>query len=125
MADADIAQTGLAQAVARFPEAAATLRGMALADPAFREICEEYALAQAEPRRGSRRAPTPPERPEIGDYRTVIAELEERDRPDADGRPGRGADDTRREARHKNWRALAAWEGRRREARPTKTGQTR
>ena len=46
MADADIAQTGLAQAVARFPEAAAALRRLALTDPEFREICEEYALAQ-------------------------------------------------------------------------------
>ena len=62
MADADIAQTGLAQAVARFPEAAAALRRLALTDPEFREICEEYALAQREPRR-SRRARTPPSGP--------------------------------------------------------------
>ena len=75
MADADIAQTGLAQAVARFPEAAAALRRLALADPAFREICEEYALAQQSLARFEAR-PDAAERPEIGDYRTVIAELE-------------------------------------------------
>jgi hypothetical protein len=75
MADADIAQAGLAQAVARFPEAAATLRRLALADPGFREICEEYALAQAS-LAGFEARLDAAERPEIGEYRTVIAELE-------------------------------------------------
>jgi len=75
MADADIARTGLDQAVARFPEAAATLRGLALTDPEFREVCEEYALAQQSLARFEAR-PDAAERPEIGDFRTVIAELE-------------------------------------------------
>jgi hypothetical protein len=45
MCDADSAKTGLAQAVERFPEAAVALQ-LALTSPVFREICEEYALAQ-------------------------------------------------------------------------------
>lgn len=75
MADADIAKTGLARAVARFPEAADTLRGMALTDPEFREICEEYALALQSLASFEAR-PDAAERPEVGDYRRVIAELE-------------------------------------------------
>jgi hypothetical protein len=75
MADADMARTGLAQAVARFPEASARLLGMALVDPAFREICEEYALARAS-LAGFEARLDAAERPEVGDYRTLIAELE-------------------------------------------------
>ena len=75
MAGADIARTGLAQAMTRFPQAAAALRRLALADPAFREICEEYALARDSLTRFEARSDAA-ERPEIGDYRTVIAELE-------------------------------------------------
>ena len=75
MADADIVQTGLARAVARFPEAAATLRMLALSDPAFREMCEEYALAERS-LAGVRGATGRRRAPEIDDYRTVIAELE-------------------------------------------------
>jgi hypothetical protein len=75
MSDADIAQTGLARAVERFPEAAATLRRLAPADPELREICEEYALALQSLARFETR-PDAAERPEVGDYRTVIAELE-------------------------------------------------
>ena len=62
MADADIAKTGLARAVARFPEATAALHRLALTDPEFREICEEYAWRnRASP--GSRRVRTPPSGP--------------------------------------------------------------
>ena len=75
MADADIAQSGLARAVTRFPEAAAALRRLALNDPEFREISEEYALAQ-QSLAGFEARLDAAERPEIGDYRTVIAELE-------------------------------------------------
>jgi hypothetical protein len=70
-----MAQTGLARAVARFPGAAATLHRLALTDPEFRDICEEYALAQ-QSLAGFEARPDASERPEIGDYRTVIAELE-------------------------------------------------
>ena len=75
MADTDIGQVGLARAVARFPEAATALRRLALTDPAFREICEEYALAERS-LAGFEARPDAAERPEIDDYRTVIAELE-------------------------------------------------
>lgn len=75
MEDADIARTGLAHAVARFPEAAAALRQLARTDPEFREICEEYALAQKS-LAGFEARPDAAERTEIGDYRTVIAEIE-------------------------------------------------
>ena len=75
MADADIAQTGLARAVTRFPEAAAALRRLALNDPEFREICEEYALAQRS-LAGFEARPDASKRPEIVEYRTLIAELE-------------------------------------------------
>jgi hypothetical protein len=75
MEDTDITQTGLARAVARFPEAAATLRRLALTDPGFREICEEYALAERS-LAGFEAHPDAAERPEISEYRTVIAEIE-------------------------------------------------
>jgi hypothetical protein len=75
MAKADIAEAGLARAVERFPEATATLRRLARSDPDFREICEEYALAQ-QSLTGFEAREDAAERPEIGDYRTVIAELE-------------------------------------------------
>ena len=75
MADADIAKTGLARAVARFPEGAARLHRLSMTDPDFREICEEYALAQ-QSLAGFEARPDAVERPEIGEYRTVISELE-------------------------------------------------
>jgi len=75
MAGVSIAHTGLARAIARFPESAATLRRLALTDPGFLEICEEYGLAR-ESLSGFEARPDAAERPEIGDYRAVIAELE-------------------------------------------------
>jgi len=75
MTEVHIARTGLARAVARFPEAASTLRRLALNDPAFREICEEYALAQ-QSLAGFEARPDAAGRPEIGEYRTIISELE-------------------------------------------------
>ena len=75
MADTDIAQRGLARVVARFPHAAEALRGLVLTDPAFREICEEYALAERS-LAGFEARLDAAERPEIGEYRAVIAELE-------------------------------------------------
>ena len=88
MAQADSAQTGLAQVAARFPTAAARLRRLALADPRFRELCEEYGLARESLARFEAR-PDAAERPEITDYRSVIAELEgEIDRFLREARPG-------------------------------------
>lgn len=75
MADAEIAQKGLGQAVERFPEAARALRRLVQTHPEFREICEEYALAQQSLSMYEASSDAV-ERPEIGEYRTVIAELE-------------------------------------------------
>ncbi|MER2509991.1 MAG: hypothetical protein ABTQ27_14720 [Amaricoccus sp.] len=75
MAKADIAEAGLARAMERFPEAAPALRRLARTAPEFCEICEEYALARQSLAGFEARADAA-ERPEIGDYRTVIAELE-------------------------------------------------
>ena len=67
MADAEIARKGLAQAMAQFPGGAARLHRLALIDRVFREICEEYGLAQeslarfearSTPRSGRRSATT-------------------------------------------------------------------
>lgn len=75
MAEVDIAEAGLAQAAARFPEAGARLRRLAGRDPEFREICAEYALAHRS-LAGFEARPDAAERPEVADYRAVIAELE-------------------------------------------------
>ena len=78
MADASIARAGLEGAVARFPHVAPRLRRLALADRRFRGSADlrgsTRLRARASP--ASRPARTPPLRPEIGDYRSVIAELE-------------------------------------------------
>jgi hypothetical protein len=71
----DAAHTGLTQAVDRFPGQAALLRRLVLKDQAFRSLCEDYALARAS-LAGFEARPDAAERPEVGDYRSVIAELE-------------------------------------------------
>ena len=87
MAKLDIAQTGLAQAAARFPEAAAKLRRLALADPGSASL-RGYGLARQSLARFEAR-PDAAERPEVTDYRSVIAELEgEIDRFLREARPG-------------------------------------
>lgn len=88
MRDAQIAEAGLASAVVRFPEAAAELRRLAVANPEFQEICVEYALARESLARFEARADAA-ERPEVTDYRTLIRELEtEIDRFARGARPG-------------------------------------
>jgi hypothetical protein len=69
------AHAGLAQVVERFPKSAALLRRLALRDQTFRGLCEDYALARAS-LAGFEARPDAAERPEIADYRTIIAELE-------------------------------------------------
>jgi hypothetical protein len=75
MAEGHIADAGLARALARFPEQAPVLRRLASVDGEFREICFEYELAQASLARFEAR-PDAAERPEVDEYRTMIAELE-------------------------------------------------
>ena len=75
MGQADATHTGLAQAVGRFPDQAPLLRRLVLKDTAFRSLCEDYALARAS-LAGFEARSDAAERPEIADYRAVIAELE-------------------------------------------------
>lgn len=75
MPDTPFEEVGLARAIARFPNAAAELRRLARDDGGFRDVCMEYALAQDSLARFEAR-PDAAERPEIADFRTVIAELE-------------------------------------------------
>ena len=69
---ADSALTGLAQAAARFPEAAGRLRRLALSDPAFRVLCEDYGLAQESLARFEALR-TPPSGQRSRTYRSIIA----------------------------------------------------
>jgi hypothetical protein len=73
--EADAAHGWFAQVNERFPGQAVLLRQLALSDRAFRSLCEDYALARASLTSFQARADAR-ERPEIADYRTVIAELE-------------------------------------------------
>jgi hypothetical protein len=75
MARADSAQAGLERVAAKFPRDAGRLQGLAVTDPEFRELCEEYGLAQ-ESLAVFEAMPDAAERPEVSDYRSVIAELE-------------------------------------------------
>jgi hypothetical protein len=75
MPRSEAAHDGLALVLHRFPLQAPAVRRLALRDPEFRALCEDYALATAslagfEARRDAC------ERPEIAEYRTVLAELE-------------------------------------------------
>ena len=70
-----LTQTGIAEVAIRFPAKAARLSGLAVRDPGFRELCEEYGLARASLARFEA-MPDAAERPEVPDYRMVIAELE-------------------------------------------------
>ncbi|MFO1142806.1 MAG: hypothetical protein U1E59_10515 [Amaricoccus sp.] len=76
MRDVDITETGLTCAAERFPEAVATMRRLVETDRQFREICEEYGLARQSLAGFEARADAA-NRPEIGDYRTLIVELEQ------------------------------------------------
>ena len=75
MSRSDPAHAGLACVVERFPEKAALVRRLALRDEDFRGLCEEYALAKESLATFEAR-PDAAVRPEIAEYRTVIAELE-------------------------------------------------
>jgi len=75
MADTAIKRPELAQVLALFPDRAVAVREVFLRDPAFRAICDDYALAVATLTR-LKALPEAGERPEIHDYLTVISELE-------------------------------------------------
>lgn len=75
MQGTDSAKAAIAQIAARFPEDASRFPDLAVADPDFRELCEEYGLARASLAVFEAR-PDAADRPEVPDYRAVIAELE-------------------------------------------------
>jgi hypothetical protein len=62
-------------AIHRFPERAELLRHLIVQDQTIRSICEDYALAVATLAAFEARTDAA-SRPEICEYRTVIAELE-------------------------------------------------
>lgn len=68
-------RAAIAQVAERFPTMAPALRRLALRDPAFRSLCEDYALARASLAAFEAR-PDADVRPEIADYRSVIDELD-------------------------------------------------
>ena len=74
MADADGGRNLLAQVIERFPGEKTRILRLALKDPAFRALCEDYVLAQ----QTCDRFRVSPERvSELEEYRTIVAELEE------------------------------------------------
>lgn len=75
MARTDSAQAGVEQVAARFAAEVGRLQRLAVTDPTFRELCEEYGLAQ-ESLAAFEAMPDAAERAEVPDYRAVIAELE-------------------------------------------------
>lgn len=60
---------------ARFPEAVGEIARRFPRDEAFRAVCKDYVMARAALEAFSRRALTEP-RPEVLDYRRLVAELE-------------------------------------------------
>jgi hypothetical protein len=70
------AHLNLKQVIDRFPGKGSLIRRLALKDDVFRTICEEYSLARASLSWFEAR-PDASERPEIADYKSVIAGLEE------------------------------------------------
>lgn len=66
----------LTKIIERFPGDGVLIRRLALRDEAFRGICEEYVLACASLSWFEARSDVE-ERPEVADYRSVIASLED------------------------------------------------
>lgn len=75
MARDDSAEAGVRLVAAKFPEDAERLQRLSAADARFRELCEEYGLAR-ESLAVFEAMPDAADRPEVPDYRAVIAELE-------------------------------------------------
>jgi hypothetical protein len=73
--DADATRGWLREAIERFPDKAPALRRLALRDQTFRSLCEDYGLAHAS-LAGFQARTDAADRPEIADYRALIAELE-------------------------------------------------
>lgn len=76
MEDMPTSPSGLDIALSRFPQSALRLRKLALADQEFRSLCEDLGLACESLARLERQAGMV-DRPELDEYRHVIAELEQ------------------------------------------------
>lgn len=75
MADATAVHPELASVVARFPDREALARYLYRTHQAFRSACEDYRLAAEGLSNFEKLAQTAP-RPELGEYRTLVQELE-------------------------------------------------
>lgn len=75
MTDTHASRTDLKHVLERFPEDTLRIRRLFLADATFRSVCEDYGLARDSLARFES-FPDAAQRPEVDDYRTVIAELE-------------------------------------------------
>ena len=71
----DYSRLDLALVLVRFPEKADQIRKLAAEAEEFREICEHYSLARAAYDRFLSQS-TKCERPEVTEYKLVIADLE-------------------------------------------------
>lgn len=67
-----MARPELDLAIEMFPEMASAIRRAYLADPGFRELCADYALARATLKGFERRADVA-SRPEVAEYRDIIS----------------------------------------------------
>ena len=68
-------EPNLALVLPRFPDKAETIRALASTNVEFREICEHYVLARIALKRLRRRS-SEHQKPEVADYRILVAELE-------------------------------------------------
>lgn len=75
MVQPNVSRLDLDQTLRRFPDDSEAIRRLFLADPRFRGVCEDYRLA-TEALAGFLRRADALARPEIEDYRRVMAELE-------------------------------------------------
>jgi hypothetical protein len=75
MSDRGAARPEVAQVIGLFPRAAGVILRLFLADPGFRFLCEDRALA-AETLTRLQAMPDPDAKPEIAEYVAVIADLE-------------------------------------------------
>jgi uncharacterized protein YdcH (DUF465 family) len=70
------ASSRLGRVLAIFPGRTQEILKLSLCDPKFRDLCEDLEAAQASLARMAA-LPGPVERPEVAEYRTIIAELED------------------------------------------------
>ena len=72
----DTSRLDLAQVFMRFPNSAAHIRRLVLADEGFRCLCEDFALAKATLSKLERSEPAEKYVRETADYQVLISDLE-------------------------------------------------